>query len=88
MPKPELDDADAVGVPDLAARRDFAVGRRRALHDAHARHLRRTLPPDPGTWRRIDCYRARICLGELAWGSEATLGWVITTATAIITGSS
>lgn len=51
---------------------------------ALARHLRRSLPDDPDTWRRIDCYRARICVGELAWGPEATLDWMTGVATSLV----
>lgn len=51
---------------------------------ALARQLRRNLRQDPDTWRLIDTYRARICLSELAWGPEATLGWMIDTAAWII----
>lgn len=49
---------------------------------ALAQQLRRTLPADG--WRRVTCYRARICLDELAWGPEATLRWMLDTATAIV----
>lgn len=51
---------------------------------ALARRLRRGLPRDAGTWRRIDCYRARICLAELAWGPEPTLDWIVDVAGSIV----
>lgn len=50
---------------------------------AQARYLRQTLPADPGTWRRIDCYRARICLDELAYGPPETLHWMTAAASSI-----
>lgn len=42
-----------------------------------ARRLRRGLPTDADSRRRIDCYRAKLCLVELAWGAEETLAWMV-----------
>lgn len=51
---------------------------------ALARQLRRSLPSDADTRRRIGCYRARLCLAELAWGADETLDWMVDAAAALV----
>jgi hygromycin-B 4-O-kinase len=44
---------------------------------AQGEHLRRVYGSDPVRWRRIDCYRARLCLAELAWSDERSARWIV-----------